>query len=242
MAAVRLAALADLHYPRLPPEVLGPVLTAAAQAADVLLLCGDLTEQGLANEARLLARTITAAARVPIVAVLGNHDHEAGQADEVTAALADAGVHVLDGQPVEIAGVGFAGVKGFAGGFGQRALQPWGEAVIKQFVREAVDEALKLESALAKLQTERRVALLHYSPVEDTVKGEAPEILAFLGSSRLEEPLTRYPVSAVFHGHAHAGSPEGRTRGDAPVYNVAWPLLQRVFPDRPPFRLVELAP
>jgi Icc-related predicted phosphoesterase len=240
VAAVRLAALADLHCPRVPPEALAPVLTAAGQSADVLLICGDLTDQGLADEARLLARTLTTAARIPIVAVLGNHDHDAGQGDEVTAILARAGVQVLDGQPVEVQGVGFAGVKGFAGGFGQRALQPWGEAAIKQFVREAVDEALKLESALAKLRTERRVALLHYSPVEETVKGEAPEIFAFLGSSRLEEPLTRYPVSAVFHGHAHGGSPEGRTRGDTPVYNVAWPLLLRAFPDRQPFRLIEL--
>jgi Icc-related predicted phosphoesterase len=225
-----------------PAEALGPVLTAAGQAADVLLLCGDLTDRGLPEDARLLARTLTTAVRIPIVAVLGNHDHDAGQAEQVSAVLAEAGVHVLDGSPVEVQGVGFAGVKGFAGGFGQRALQPWGEAVIRQFVREAVQEALKLESALARLRTERRVALLHYSPVEDTVKGEAPEVFAFLGSSRLEEPLTRYPVSAVFHGHAHGGSPVGRTRSDAPVYNVAWPLLERVFPGRPPFRVVELPP
>lgn len=115
-----------------------------------------------------------------------------------------------------------------------------GEPAIKAFVREAVDEALKLESALAKLTTERKVALLHYSPIEETTKGEAPEILPFLGSSRLEEPLTRYSVSAVVHGHAHHGSPDGRTRGDVPVYNVAVPVLQRVFPERPPFRVIEI--
>jgi Icc-related predicted phosphoesterase len=141
---------------------------------------------------------------------------------------------------VELRGVGFVGVKGFAGGFGPRALQPWGEAAIKAFVREAVDEALKLESALAKLTTERKVALLHYSPIEGTTKGEAPELLPFLGSSRLEEPLTRYSVSVVVHGHAHHGSPDGRTRGDVPVYNVAMPVLQRVFPERPPFRVIEI--
>lgn len=134
------------------------------------------------------------------------------------------------------------GIKGFAGGFGQRALQPWGEEPIKRFVHEAVEEAVKLESALAKLQTPYRVVVMHYAPVEATVKGEAPEIYPFLGSSRLEEPLVRYAVSAVFHGHAHSGSLEGRTRGEAPVYNVALPLLQRAFPDGPAVRTVELPP
>jgi Icc-related predicted phosphoesterase len=104
-----------------------------------------------------------------------------------------------------------------------------------------VDEALKLESALARLQTEQRVVLLHYSPIKSTVEGEPPEIFPFLGSSRLEEPLNRYPVTAVFHGHAHHGSPEGRTSSNIPVYNVAMPLLKRTFPDQPPFRLVEIA-
>lgn len=236
---IRLAALGDLHY-RQHPDLVSATLSRAAQEADVVLLAGDLTDRGTAEEAAQLARTLASTVKVPVVAVLGNHDFEAGRPDAVRAALVEAGIHVLDGEAVEIQGVGFVGVKGFAGGFGQRALQPWGEAVIKAFVREAVEEALKLESALAKLRTEHRVAVLHYSPVEDTVKGEPPEIFAFLGSSRLEEPLTRYPVDLVVHGHAHSGSPEGRTRNDAPVYNVAVPLLQRVFPDRPPFRTIEL--
>jgi Icc-related predicted phosphoesterase len=236
---MRIAALADLHVPRTSPDVVGPVLARTAQEADVLVLCGDLTDRGVEDEARILTRLL-GPVRVPVVAVLGNHDYEAGKPDDVRRVLVDAGVHVLDGESVEIDGVGFAGVKGFAGGFGQRALQPWGEPVIKQFVREAVEEALKLESALAKLRTSRRVAVLHYAPIEATVKGEPPEIWPFLGSSRLEEPLSRYPVSAVFHGHAHGGSPEGRTRDDVAVYNVALPLLQRVFPDGPGFRGIEL--
>ena len=153
---------------------------------------------------------------------------------------ADAGVHVLDGEAHEVLGVGFAGIKGFAGGFGRRALGPWGEGLIKQFVREALDEALKLETALSQLRTERRVALLHYSPIAATVAGEPLEIYPYLGSSRLEEPLSRYPVDAVFHGHAHHGTPEGRTMGDVPVYNVSMVLLQENFPDRPAFRVVEL--
>jgi Icc-related predicted phosphoesterase len=237
---MRLAALGDLHCSRTPPDVVAPLLGRAGQEADVLLLCGDLTDRGLPDEAQVLVKMLTGSIRIPIIAVLGNHDYDAGQAPAIRSLLTNAGVHVLDGEPCEIAGVGFAGVKGFCGGFGDRALQPWGEDIIKRFVHEAVDEALKLESALAKLPTPHRVAVLHYAPVESTVKGEPPELLPFLGSSRLEEPLTRYPVSVIFHGHAHGGSPEGRTRTDVPVFNVALPLLQRVYPDRPAIRTVEL--
>jgi Icc-related predicted phosphoesterase len=130
-------------------------------------------------------------------------------------------------------------VKGFCGGFGRRALGPWGEPVIKQFVREALDEALKLESALARLRSRRLVAVLHYSPIQETVEGEPREIFPFLGCSRLEEPLTRFDVSAVFHGHAHHGRPEGRTSKNAPVFNVSWSLMRELSPDRP-FRIVEI--
>ena len=143
---------------------------------------------------------------------------------------------MLDGDAVEIAGVGFAGVKGFCGGFGARALGPWGESIIKAFVQESVAEALKLEAALARLRSTARVALLHYAPVASTVEGEPLEIYPFLGSTRLEDPLVRYEVDVVFHGHAHHGQPEGRTSAGAPVFNVSWPLLQRTQPDQP-FRL-----
>jgi Icc-related predicted phosphoesterase len=172
--------------------------------------------------------------------VLGNHDYESGQPDEVCRILTEAGVHVLDGDACEICGIGIAGVKGFAGGFGRRTLGPWGERMVKEFVNEAIKETLKLESALAKLRTSQRIAVLHYSPIEATVQGEPPEIFPFLGTSRLEEPLIRYPVTAVFHGHAHRGSPEGKTVNNIPVYNVARPLLQHTFPDRPPFRILEI--
>ena len=236
---IRIAAVGDLHCPRFPISVLAPVFTYVATRADVLLLCGDLTDHGSEDEARLLARELTAA-KIPIIAVLGNHDYEAGKPEAVASIFREVGVHVLDGDSVEIGGVGFAGVKGFAGGFGERALQPWGEPSIKAFVHEAVGEALKLESALAKLRTALRVAVLHYSPTHLTLEGEPPEIYPFLGSSRLEEPLTRYPVAAAFHGHAHRGRLEGRTRDGAPVYNVALPLLQALAPDRPPVSIVEL--
>lgn len=237
---VRIAAVGDIH---LGGKGLDPPLQIlfgqVSAHADILALCGDLTDRGDPEEARLIAKALGTVA-VPIVAVLGNHDYECGKEAELGKILNDAGVHVLDGDAQEVLGVGFAGVKGFAGGFGRRALGPWGEPLIKQFVREALDEALKLETALGKLRTDRKVALLHYSPIVGTVVGEPLEIYPYLGSSRLEEPLTRYPVDVVFHGHAHHGTPESRTRGNTPVYNVSMILLQHSFPDRPPFRVIEL--
>jgi len=237
---MRLAAVGDLHYPRIPSDALQKLVVQASAQADVLLLCGDLTDYGRPEEARLLAKALTTHVQMPLLAVLGNHDYESGQPEEVRQILCDAGIIMLDGEECEIHGIGFVGVKGFAGGFGQYALQPWGEARTKHFVHEAVDEALKLESALARLRTPQRVALLHYAPIRDTVTGEAPEIFPFLGSSRLEEPLNRYAVTVVFHGHAHHGSPEGHTTGGIPVYNVAAPLLCKTFPDQPLFRIVEI--
>jgi Icc-related predicted phosphoesterase len=236
---VRIAAVGDVHYGKQGQPPLRDLFASVADRAQVLLVCGDLTDHGLPEEAQALARDL-AATRVPIIAVLGNHDFEAGKQDEVRKILLDAGVCVLDGESCEFHGIGFAGVKGFCGGFGPRALAPWGEDIIKRFVHEAIEEALKLESALMRLTTEHRVAVLHYSPIQTTVEGEPCEIFAFLGSSRLEEPLTRYPVDVVFHGHAHRGTPEGRTRSGAPVYNVSRPLLESAFPGAPALRIVEV--
>jgi Icc-related predicted phosphoesterase len=237
---VRLFALADLHCTKDAQGGFQPIFAQATRVADVLLLSGDLTDTGLPDEAKTLVKELGAAAKIPVVAILGNHDYQSGRQTEVRDILSDAGVCVLEGSACEIRGIGFAGTKGFAGGFGERALQPWGEEVIKRFVHEAVDEALRLETALARLRTLNRVALLHYSPVRGTVEGEPPEIYAFLGSSRLEEPLVRYGVEAVFHGHAHRGTLEGRLRGDVPVYNVSLPLLRRVYPQDPPGRVITL--
>jgi Icc-related predicted phosphoesterase len=136
-------------------------------------------------------------------------------------------------------GVGFAGARGFAGGFGRGTLGSWGEKTIKAFVQEAVDEAIKLESALARLRTESRVAVLHYAPIRAAVENEPVEIFPFLGCGLLEEPLNHYPVTAVVHGHAHNGSPEGRTATGVPVYDVSLPLMRRTLPHRPPFLLLE---
>ena len=237
---VRVAAVADLHFGRAgtgPP--LRTLFADVVEQADVLALCGDLTDTGDPEDAKALARALSPGT-IPTVAVLGNHDYESAKVPEVTRILCDAGIHVLDGTSFEVYGVGFAGVKGFAGGFGRRALGPWGEEVVKLFVQEALNEALKLETALARLRNGRRIVLLHYSPIEATVEGEPKEIYPYLGSSRLEEPLTRYPVDAVFHGHAHHGAAEGRTRTGVPVYNVSMHLMQREQPDGPLFRFLDL--
>jgi Icc-related predicted phosphoesterase len=234
--SVRIAALADLHFGRHPAETYAPILSRAAADADVLVICGDLTDHGRAEEAQGLCKALPTGRRLPIVAVLGNHDYESGQDETLKQVFRDAGIHVLDGDAVEVAGIGFAGVKGFCGGFGPRALGAWGEPIIKAFVQESVGEALKLETALARLRSVTRIALLHYSPVVSTVEGEPLEIYPFLGSTRLEEPLARYQVEAVFHGHAHHGQSEGKLTSGAPVFNVSLPLLQRTQPDQP-FRL-----
>ena len=236
---VRVAALGDLHCTKSSQGAFQTLFSKIGEAAELLLIAGDLTDYGLPDEARILAKEITAL-RIPVVAVLGNHDYESGKEVEVRQILEDAGVVVLDGDACEIHGVGIAGVKGFGGGFGKRALGPWGETIIKQFVHEAVDQALKLEAALARLRTPHLIALLHYAPVQQTVDGEPPEIYPFLGSSRLEEPINRYPVSLVFHGHAHRGQLEGATKSGVRVYNVSMPLLTRTFTDRPPFRVFDL--
>jgi Icc-related predicted phosphoesterase len=237
---VRIAALGDLHFGRTStPGSLQPLFSQISQSADVLALCGDLTDYGLVEEAKALVREITGSIKIPIVCVLGNHDFESNQQDEIRRVLADAGIITLDGDTTEVHGIGFAGVKGFAGGFGRRALGPWGEDIIKKFVHTAVDEALKLESALARLRTDRLIALLHYAPIAGTVEGEPPDIFPFLGCSRLEDPITRFPVTAVFHGHAHHGQPEGRTRTNVPVFNVSMSLMRETFPTQP-FRLIEI--
>lgn len=238
-AVVRVAAVGDLHCTKSSQGAFQPLFSKVAESAEVLLLAGDLTDYGLPDEARVLARELMPL-RIPTAAVFGNHDVESDKAEEIRQILTDAGVVVLDGDATELAGIGIAGVKGFGGGFGPRALGAWGERIVKQFVHEAVNEALKLEAALARLRTPTIVALLHYSPVQRTVEGEPLEIYPFVGSSRLEEPLNRFPISLVIHGHAHRGQLEGTTKSNVPVYNVSMPLLVRAFPDHPAFRVFEV--
>jgi Icc-related predicted phosphoesterase len=236
---MRIAAVGDLHVTKASVGLFKPYFSQLAGRADVLVLCGDLTDYGLADEAVVLAKEL-AGVKMPILAVLGNHDFQSGHQETVTQILSEAGVIVLDGESHLVDDVAFAGIKGFAGGFGRGTLGPWGEPGIKAFVKEALDEALKLESALSRLRVDRRVAVLHYAPIRATVEGEPEEIFPFLGCSRLEEPLERYPVTVAFHGHAHRGSLFGRTRVGTPVYNVAMPLLRKQFSADLPIRIVEV--
>jgi Icc-related predicted phosphoesterase len=237
---VRIAAVGDIHTKKHTQAPFQSLFAEMSERADIALLCGDLTDYGTVEEAEILAHDIRTSLRIPAIGVLGNHDFESGKAEDVVKIMTDAGVTMLDGDATEVRGIGFAGVKGFIGGFGRRQLGFWGEESIKALVHETIDEALKLESALAKLRTPQKVAVLHYAPIQATLEGEPPEIIPFCGSSRLEEPLDRYRVNVVFHGHAHHGSPEGRTKGAAPVFNVAMPLLKRWFPEQAPFKLFEV--
>jgi Icc-related predicted phosphoesterase len=237
---LRIAAVADIHVKKNSQGTMQSLFARATETADVLLLCGDLTDYGTIEEAKILAKEITTGLRIPAIGVLGNHDLESGQEADVVQILTDAGVVMLDGDSHELHGVGFAGVKGFAGGFGRRQLGAWGEKIIKDFVHEAIEEALKLEKALTRLRTPQKIAVLHYSPIHATVENEPPEIIAFLGSSRLEEPIDRYRCTVAFHGHAHRGSAEGVTKSGVPVYNVAMPLLLALNPDEIPLKVVEV--
>jgi Icc-related predicted phosphoesterase len=236
---IRIAAVGDTHCKKTSHGELRGVFSEITDVADILVLCGDLTDYGLPEEAQIFVKELSVV-KIPMVGVLGNHDYESGKEQEVKQILTDAGVTILDGEAVEILGIGFAGTKGFVGGFGRGALGPWGESAIKTFVNEAVQEALKLESALARLRTNERIAILHYSPIKGTVEGEPLEIYPYLGTSRLEEPLIRYPVTVVFHGHAHSGSLQGTTSSGTPVFNVAMPLLRKKLPDKSPFHLMEI--
>ncbi|HET9156235.1 MAG TPA: metallophosphoesterase [Myxococcaceae bacterium] len=202
------------------------------EVADVLLLCGDLTDRGTPEEARTLAEDLSAL-RIPCVAVFGNHDYEAGASKQICAELAKANVHFLDGDHyVFEKTLGIAGIKGFGGGFGRATLQAFGEGPTKAFVQEGVTESLKLEAALGQLETPKKVVMLHYSPIVDTCVGEQPEIMPFLGTSRLSYPIDHYGAAVVFHGHSHFGSREGKTPGGIRVLNVAMPLLAKTTPEQ----------
>jgi len=232
----KIAAMGDLHVKENGGTSYKELFTEISQAADILVLTGDLTDLGKPKEAELLAADMRSCS-IPIVAVLGNHDYECGHVEEVKSIITDAGVQLLEGQAVEINGVGFAGVKGFAGGFGRYMLGSFGEPAIKAMVAESVEETMRLENALRQVRSERAMVVLHYAPIPETVVGEPQEIYPFLGSSRLAETIDRFPVSAVVHGHAHRGTYEGKTPGGAPVYNVASHIEK---PTGRPYALLEL--
>jgi Icc-related predicted phosphoesterase len=227
---VRIAAVADIHVKESDKGRWTDLFKAASQQADVLLICGDLTDTGDEGEAQVLSEELRSC-DIPVLAVMGNHDFEKGRHKLIRQILHNERVHILDGEAISIKGVGFAGIKGFGGGFDKQMLSFFGEGAMKAFVQEAVDEALRLDRALARLDQEhkemKKVVLMHYSPISGTVEGEPEAIWPFLGCSRLAEPLTRRNVAAAFHGHAHIGNLEGEAPGGVKVYNVSIPVLTR---------------
>jgi Icc-related predicted phosphoesterase len=235
---MRIAATADLHFTPANQGGLRDQLSRVRDEADVLVIAGDLTNFGQPSEMEPLLNSLVRI-RVPTIAVLGNHDYESGCEQDLMKMMTAEGIKVLDGSAYERDGVGFAGTKGFVGGFGRGVLTAFGEPEIKTFVRASIDESLKLERGLAQLRTAKRVVVLHYSPIAATVSGEAPEIYPFLGTSRLAEVIDRHGSDLVLHGHAHHGSLDGKTTGGVPVRNVAITLLQT---QQPPaaFRVFEV--
>src|ERR1700730_17247761 len=207
---MRIAATADIHFVPSRQQILHDHLSKVRDEADILVLAGDLTNYGQPDEMEPLLNVVVRS-RVPTIAVLGNHDYESGKQAELMRMMTAAGLKVLDGTAYERDGVGFAGTKGFVGGFGRGVLTAFGEPEIKQFVQASIDEALKLERAMAQLRAQKRIVVLHYSPVAATVQGEPPEIFPFLGTSRLAEVVDRHGADMVLHGHAHHGQMEGRT-------------------------------
>lgn len=222
---MRIAATADLHYAAQRSTTLKEQLAPVRDEADVLVVAGDLTNFGQPAEMEPLVNVLVRL-RIPIVVVLGNHDYESGREAELMQMMSSEGIKVLDGTGYERDGVGFAGTKGFVGGFGRGVLTAFGEPEIKTFVKASIDEALKLERAMSQLRTPKRVVVLHYAPVVSTVQGEAPEIFPYMGTSRLAEVVDRHGADLVVHGHAHHGALSGKTTGGIPVHNVAITLLQ----------------
>jgi Icc-related predicted phosphoesterase len=222
---MRIAATADLHFSPQSYARLKEQFERVRDEADVLVLAGDLTNYGQPDEMEPLINVLLRL-RLPTIVVLGNHDYESGKEEELRRMMVGAGIKVLDGSAYERDGVGFAGTKGFVGGFGRGVLTAFGEREVKDFVRASIDEALKLERAMSQLRTKKRVVVLHYSPILETVQGEAPEIFPFMGTSRLAEVVDRHGADLVVHGHAHHGKTDGRTATGVAVHNVAISLLQ----------------
>jgi len=235
---VKIAAVGDIHTHHGNRGFFRELFAEISGAADILLLCGDLTNSGLPEEAAVLADNF-AALDIPVLGVLGNHDHQHDKTEEIKQILSGAGMVLLEDQNFEFKGLGFAGTKGFGGGFGNHMLVSYGERAVKTFVGEAVNESLKLENNLRSLDTKKNVVVLHYSPVIATVRGESPEIFPFLGCSRLAETIDRFNISAVFHGHVHHGQAIGQTKKGIPVYNCCFELLKHK-QNRHPYVLMDI--
>lgn len=239
---IKIAAVGDIHIRKADKGKWMDYFAEVSKQASVLLICGDLTDTGDEEEAKVLAEELSSCT-IPVVAVLGNHDYEKGRQKLIRQIVEGKNVHILDGEAVVINDVGFAGVKGFCGGFDSHMVPMFGEEAMKAFVQVVVNEALLLDRALARLDQDhagiKKIAVLHYSPIEATIQGEPPVIHSFLGCSRLAEPLSRRQVVAAFHGHAHVGTLEGEAPGGVKVYNVAKPVLLKAGYS-PPFLIHEV--
>ncbi|MBB5867672.1 Icc-related predicted phosphoesterase [Allocatelliglobosispora scoriae] len=229
---VRIAAVGDVH---MDTDVLGRYRAALEELpdlADVLLLAGDLTRHGTVEETECVTKEFGELG-IPVIAVLGNHDHHSDSGDLVTKVLTDAGITVLEGDSVEIdcrgVTVGVAGVKGFGGGFAGKCASAFGEREMKNFVRTTEESADRLRGALRSLRSDVIIALTHYAPIPETLMGEPPEIYPFLGSYLLGEAIDAAPTALAVHGHAHAGKASGRTPGGIRVRNVAQPVLRQAY-------------
>jgi Icc-related predicted phosphoesterase len=238
----RIAAIGDIHVQETDKNKWTDLFRDASRQADILVIAGDLTNTGDEGEAEVLKEELKACT-LPVIAVLGNHDHEKGRQKTIRQILQSEQIHILDGEAIAIGDIGFAGIKGFGGGFDKYMLSMFGESAMKAFVQEAVNDALSLDRALTRLDQQheglKKIAVLHYSPLKETIIGEPEQIFPFLGSSRLADPLIRRQVKAVFHGHAHAGTLEGKLSDEIPVFNVAKPVLNKSgYPH--PFYLLEI--
>lgn len=228
----RVAAVGDIHCGVSDVGLFRDTFADANVKADVLVLAGDMTRRGELSEFKVVAGEL-ADVKIPVVAVLGNHDYESNQVAEGVAELTSRGIHVLDGDGFQLLDqVGFAGVKGYMGGFGRGTLTSFGEPETKAFVSTTLTQVQGLELALRRLATPVRIVVLHYAPILATVVGEPEIIHPYLGSDRLAEPLDRYECTVAFHGHAHSGTFSGHTTGGVPVFNVSLPLLRRDDPSR----------
>ena len=223
---MRLAAVADIHIRAENHERDVNQFSAVNDLADALVIAGDFTNHGMPDEMRGVLAVIEHI-HIPIIAVLGNHDHESGHQDELAGMLRLAGVHLLDGHCYEMDGTGFAGTKGFCGGFAPYELMPFGEQGIKTFVEIAEREAIKLDYGLAQIQGPKKVTITHYSPIKETIAGEPEAIFPFLGSSRLERALESHRPLLALHGHAHKGTFSAETKSGIRVCNVALPILRQ---------------
>ena len=229
---IRVAAAGDLHVGPDSARAVGEQLRTVADKADVLLIAGDLTKAGRTEEAAALAGELRDLG-VQAVAVLGNHDHHGDRPQEIAELLREVGVIVLEGEGVRIdtpsGSLGVAGVKGFGGGFAGASGAEFGESEMKAFIRHTKERAEALEAALRMLDTDVRIALMHYAPVRETLQGEPPEIFPFLGSYLLAEAVDRAGADLVVHGHAHRGTEHGITPGGVNVRNVAQTVIRQAY-------------